>query len=214
MKLYISQGPDSHAVQFVANELELSLQLVHYDICSHSTSDGENFQSVNPLGHAPVLKLDDGHEPFLTEATVISTYLANHHQAHRLIPEAGACARVAHDQLLAFTAFEITSRQGLLERKLINPKGVAYFGEKLSAAYRELDRRLQDGRAYFLGDEMTVVDAHVWATVRQGPPDLKLKNLKHLGPYISRMEALPSAAKTLTDSVMIAAGHKAFLAAD
>jgi glutathione S-transferase len=54
MKLYIADQTCSQAVQIVAHELGLDLDVVHYDTRGGTTSTGEDFSQINPLLYVPV----------------------------------------------------------------------------------------------------------------------------------------------------------------
>lgn len=214
MKLYIAKATCSRAVQLVANELGLTPELIHYDFSSQTTSNDADFSAVNPLGYVPVLQTDDGDQKFLTETTVIISYLADRYPERGLIPAPRTAARVAHDQLLAFTATEIASRHTPLMRKLTNSDGTAWVRRKLLVAYGALDEHLSDGRSYLTGEQLTVADAYVWATMWQSRSGIEIRHLRNLGEYIARIDSLSSAKKAIDDECLAAARHKADLAAD
>jgi glutathione S-transferase len=201
MKLYIAQATCSLAVQAVFNELGLSPELIHYDVFGKTTSDNVDFANVNPLSYVPVLELD------------IASYLADQHPASGLIPAHGTRERVRMDQLLTFVATEIAQKHIPLMRKLMTEEGVAFTTNKLLAAYASLDARLADGRAYLTGEQFTVADAYVWATMWHERSGVKLDHLKNLMAYIARIEARPSVQKALKDEADLVSRHRAQLAA-
>ena len=213
MKLYIAQATCSLAVQAVANELGLSPELVHYDVFGKTTSDSANFTDVNPLAYVPVLELDDADKERMTETIVISSYLADQHPESELIPARGTMERVRMDQLLTFVATEIAQKHIPLMRKLMTEEGVAFTSNKLLTAYAALDARLADGRAYLTGEQFTVADAYVWATMWHERSGVKLDHLKNLMAYVARVEARPSAQKALNDEAELVRRHKERLAA-
>jgi glutathione S-transferase len=213
MKLYIAQATCSLAVQAVANELGLSPELVHYDVSGKTTSDSADFTEVNPLAYVPVLELDDANRERMTETIVISSYLADQHPESELIPARGTMERVRMDQLLTFVATEIAQKHIPLMRKLMTGEGVAFTSNKLLTAYAALDARLADGRAFLTGEQFTVADAYVWATMWHERSGVKLDHLKNLMAYVARVEARPSAQKALKDEADVVRGHKERLAA-
>jgi glutathione S-transferase len=107
MKLYIADKTCSEAVQIIVNELGLSPELIHYDVFGKTTSNGEDFAAVNPLGYVPVLVLDDATRDRLTETIIVTSYLADQHPTARLVPPPGSLERAKFDQLLTFVATEI-----------------------------------------------------------------------------------------------------------
>jgi glutathione S-transferase len=213
MKLYIAQATCSLAVQAIANELGLSPELVHFDVFGKSSSDKSNFAEFNPLLYVPLLMLDNEQKSQLTETTIVTSYLADQHPEANLIPRPGTLERVKMDQLLTFIATEIAQKHIPLMRKLMTPEGVAFTTNKLLTAYGALDTRLADGRSYLTGEQFTVADAYVWATMWQERSGVKLDHLTHLMAYIARIEARPSAIKALKDEAEIVARHRQLLAA-
>jgi glutathione S-transferase len=213
MKLYIAQATCSLAVQAVANELSLSPELVHYDVFGKTTTDTANFTEVNPLAYVPVLELDDANRERMTETIVISSYLADQHPESGLIPERGTMERVRMDQLLTFIATEIAQKHIPLMRKLMTEEGIEFTSKKLLTAYASLDARLADGRPYLTGEQFTVADAYVWATMWHERSGVQLDHLENLMAFVARVEARPSAQKALKDEAELVSVHKARLAA-
>jgi glutathione S-transferase len=213
MKLYVAKATCSLAVQFVANELGLSPDLIHYDVFGKTTSNGDDFATVNPLGYVPVLQLDNDAKDRLTETVVVATYLADQHPGSGLAPKPGTLDRVRFDQLLTFTATEIAQKHIPLMRKLLTEDGAAWTRDKLVRAYGQLDARLADGRRYLMGDTLTVADAYVWATMWQERSGVKIDHLQRLMAYVARIDARPSAQKALRDEAEVADRHQARVAA-
>ena len=209
MKLYIAQATCSLAAQLVANELGLEPELIHYDVHGKSTSNNDNFAEVNPLAYVPVLVLDNAEQTHLTETTIITSYLADQHLAAGLIPAHGTLERVKFDQLLTFLATEIAQKHIPLMRKLQTESGTDWTRNKLVTAYSTLDKQLSDGRAYLLGEQFTVADAYVWATMWQERSGAQITHLKHLMAYIDRINARPAAQKALKDEAEMVARHEA-----
>jgi glutathione S-transferase len=214
MKLYIANATCSLAVQIVLNELgNKTVELIHYDVFGKSTSNGDNFAKVNPLGYVPVLKLDNEDEDLVVETAVITSYLADQHPESGLIPARGTLQRVKADQLLNFTGTEIAQKHIPLMRKLLTEEGAAWTRNKLVNAYAVLDQMLVDGRLYLIGEQFTVVDAYVWATFWQERSGAEISHLKNLMAYKARIEQRPSVIKALADEAAIVARHKEMIAA-
>lgn len=214
MKLYIAQATCSLAVQVILNELgNKTTELIHYDVFGKSTSNGDNFAEVNPLGYVPVLKLDNDDGDLVAETAVITSYLADQHPDSGLIPARGTLERVKTDQLLNFTGTEIAQKHIPLMRKLLTEDGAAWTRAKLVTAYSVLDKMLADGRSYLTGERFTVVDAYVWATFWQARSGAEIGHLKNLMAYKARIEARSSAIKALADEAAIVARHQELLAA-
>ncbi|VVD27546.1 glutathione S-transferase family protein [Paraburkholderia dioscoreae] len=212
MKLYIAQATCSLAAQAIANEIGLTPELVHFDVFGKSTTDGTTFSDVNSLLYVPALLLD-GEKEALTETITITSYLADQHPETNLIPKHGTIERARMDQLLTFIATEIAQKHIPLMRKLMTPEGIEFHTNKLLTAYGVLDKQLSDGRSYLTGEQFTVADAYVWATLWHERSGVNLDHLKNLAAFIARIEARPSAQKALKDEAELVALHKEQLAA-
>jgi len=208
-KLYIADQTCSQAVQIIANEIGLNPELVHYNVFDRSTSSGESFAEVNPLGYVPVLALDNDDEDKITETIVIISYLADQHPEAGLIPARGTLDRVKIDQFLTITATEIAQKHIPLMRQLLSEEGTEWTRAKLVTAYSTLDARLADGRTYLTGDNFSVADAYVWATMWHERSGAKIEHLENLMAWKARVDARPSVQKALKDEAEIVAVHAA-----
>ena len=205
MKLYIAYDTCSRAAQLVANELGLNPELIHFDVKDKSTSKGDDFLKINPLAYVPALVVDNG--DVLTETIVVTSYLADQHPEANLIPKPGTPKRAKFDALLVFTATEIAQKHIPLMRKLMTPFGMEWTLNKLVSAYDVLDQMLSDGRKYLTGDQFTVADAYVWATMWQARSGAKIDHYKNLMAYIARIDERPSAKKTIKDEAALVEQH-------
>jgi glutathione S-transferase len=212
-KLYIANQTCSQAVQITANELGLTPELIHYNVFDKSTSNGDDFGRVNPLGYVPVLVLDNADQEHLSETIVVVSYLADQHPGSGLIPAPGTLERVRLDQLLTFTATEIAQKHIPLMRKLMTPEGSEWTRNKIVSAYAVLDQRLADGRPYLTGDAFTVADAYVWATMWHERSGARIEHLEHLMAWKARVDARPSVRKALQDEAEVVALHESQAAA-
>lgn len=207
MKLYIANQTCSQAVQIIANELGLELELVHFDVFGKSTSNGDDYAQINPLLYVPALVLNNDQQDILSETIVVTSYLADQHPQAGLIPAHGTLERVKFDQLLTFIATEIAQKHIPLMRKLLTEEGTAWTRAKLVTAYSALDARLADGRAFLTGDTFTVADAYVFGTWWHTRSGAQIEHLEHLMAYKARMDALPSVQKALKEEAALFAAH-------
>ncbi|BAN47950.1 glutathione S-transferase C-terminal domain-containing protein [Metapseudomonas resinovorans] len=209
MKLFIADQTCSEAVQIIANELGLDLELVHFDVWNRTTSNGEDFAQINPLFYVPALQLDNADKDILTETIVITSYLADQFPEAGLVPPQGSLERAKFNQLLTFLATEIAQKHIPLMRKLLTEEGTAWTRDKLVKAYTTLDARLADGRTWLTGEQFTVADAYVWGTFWHERSGVEIGHLKHLMAYKARMDERASVQKTIQDEAKVVADHKA-----
>ncbi len=191
MKLYIAKATCSLAAMMVANELGLAPELVHYDVFNKTTSNGETFTDVNPLGYVPVLQIDNDTRDTITETIVVNSYLADRYPDAKLAPKPGTLERAHFDQLLVFVATEIAQKHIPLMRKLLTEEGTAWTRAKLVTAYTVLNDILADGRSYITGEDFTVADAYIWGTMWHERSGADIKHLTKLMNYVARISARP-----------------------
>ncbi|KAK1243237.1 hypothetical protein MKX07_003865 [Trichoderma sp. CBMAI-0711] len=211
-KLYIAHDTCSRATQLIANELNLDLELVHFDVVGKSTSNGDDFVAVNPLLYIPCLQLDNENKDVISETIVICSYFADQRPEAGLIPAAGTLERVKYDQVLVQLATEIAQKHIPLMRKLMTSEGVEFHSNKLKKAYKLLDDRLAVN-PYLFGENLTVADAYVWGTLWNSRSGVDISHLKNIAAWKERLEARSTAIKTLQDEAEIVALHKAKIAA-
>ncbi len=213
MKLYIAYATCSRAAMMIANELGLSPEIIHFDVHGRTTSTGENFLDVNPLGYVPVLKLDTEQNAAITETIVLNSYLADQHPEAKLAPKAGTLERARFEQLQVFVATEIAQKHIPLMRKLLTEEGAEWTRNKLVGAYKVLDDMLSDGRNYITGEDFTIADAYIWATMWHERSGAKIGHLKNLMAYVDRVDARPSAQKAIKEEAAIVTQHLGRVAA-
>ncbi|KAL7784538.1 glutathione S-transferase [Trichoderma ceciliae] len=207
MKLYIANDTCSRAAQLVANELGIEHELVHFDVFGKSTSNGEDYATVNPLLYVPALKLDNEDHDVISETIIISSYLADQRPGSGMLPPPGTLERVKADQFLVQLATEIAQKHIPLMRKLMTEEGIQFHSNKLLNAYKLLDDRLADGRSYLFGENLTVADAYAWGTLWNSRSGVNLDHLKNLKAWKARVDARPAAVKTLKEEAEIVAIH-------
>ena len=90
MKFYHEVRGCSLAVDIVARELGLALDLQWVDMANKRLADGSDYLKVNSKGTVPTLELPDGQ--FLSEDAVIMQYLADQRPQQGMLPAAGTLA--------------------------------------------------------------------------------------------------------------------------
>lgn len=177
-----------------------------------TTSNGEDFSSVNPLLYVPVLALENDGQNRPTETAIIISYLADRHPEAGLVPTADTLARAKVDQLLTLISTEIAQKHIPLMRGLLTVDGTAWTRSKLVNAYAVLDRRLADA-PYLNGDHFSVVDAYAWATMWHERSGADIGHLQNLMDWKQRMDGRPSVRKSVSDEAEMVETHNARKAA-
>lgn len=143
---------------------ELGLDYEFHEILPRTEGmEGEAFKSLNHRGKIPVF--EDG-ELVIGESGAIVFYLADHYRDRRsLAPLPGSPERAVFDDLCFFTLTELDAvlyiirrHAGLPEVYGESPVAVRSAGEYFLRQVGEMDRRLDDGRPFLMGDEFSAAD--------------------------------------------------------
>ena len=105
MKLYHEVRGCSLAVDIVARELEIPLDLIWVDVPNKRLPDGSDYYKINPKGQVPALELPNGQH--LSEGAVIMQYLADQRPDRDLIAPAGTLERYRILEWMSFIASDL-----------------------------------------------------------------------------------------------------------
>ena len=170
--LYYSPGACSLAAHIVLEEIGEPYEAVSINLRSGDNKKPE-FLAVNPRGKVPAMKVDGG---VLTENVAILSYLADSHPAAKLFPAPGdGLERAKAMSLLAFCSTTIHpaflpffGAARMVEGEAAQAQLIA-FGKKNVERWFEEVNELVKGKAYALGDSLSVIDPYLvvfwrWAT--------------------------------------------------
>lgn len=195
MKLYYSPGACSLSPHIVASEAGLAVDLEKVDLAEHKTESGQDYNTVNPKGYVPALRLDDG--TVLTEGPAIVQYLADQKPGSGLIPAAGTIDRYRVQEWLNFIGTELHKNFSPLFNKASSDdvkhtaktninKRLAYLNDQLAS------------RQYLMGGNFTVADAYAFTIVNwTNFVGIDLKPYPNLGAYMGRVAARPKVHEAL-----------------
>lgn len=195
MKLYYTPGACSMAVHIVLCELGVPHELERVDLQSHTTENGENFQTINPKGYVPTLQLGDGQR--LTEVAAILLYLAEHFPEGGLLPPAGTIKRFRIQEWLAFISSELHKSFGPMFRPNINADWKAALLANIEKRLAYVDQALI-GQDYLTGTRFSIADAYLftivnWATIMH----IDLSRWPSLQAFQKRVAARPAVEKAM-----------------
>src|SRR3569832_1693925 len=105
MKLYYMPGACSFAPHMILHEAGFKHEVDKLDRNTRKTARGEDYNTINPKGNVPSLRLDD--EQILTEDTVVQHYLADQTPETGLAPRLGTMERYRRMEMLHFISTEI-----------------------------------------------------------------------------------------------------------
>jgi glutathione S-transferase len=190
MKLYYSPAACSLAVHIVAREAGVAVELNKVDLATHRLDDGTDYDTINPRGYVPALRLDDG--TLLTEVAAIVQYLGDLNPASGVVPAAGTMQRVHVQEWLTFVSSEL--------HKVFSPwlwhKDTAEstkrsVRERLALRFAEMDGLLAR-QPYLTGAQFSVADAYAFTIVNWSHfMMISLKPYPHLSAYMARIGSRP-----------------------
>lgn len=190
MKLYLTPHACSLAVDIVARELDIPLDLEWVDVRAKRLRDGSDYLAVNPKGQVPTLGLPDG--GYLTEGPVILQYLADMRPKSGLLAPAETLERYRVLEWLNFVSSELHKGFTPLFRRTTPDAYRAIARQNLHGRLQWLNDQLAD-RDYLTGGRFTVADAYCYTIVMWTRlHDIDLGPWPHLKAYLARIGALPS----------------------
>jgi glutathione S-transferase len=200
MKLYYLNGACSLASNIALHEAGLKFELARVDRRTKKTSDGLDFNEVNPKGYVPALRLDNGE--VLTENVAVLQYIADRNPASRLAPVAGTMERYRLVELLSFINSELHKNFSPLFRDA--PEDTKQYSRKMLTHRLEYVQRVLGDQTYLMGEQFTVADAYLFTVLSWAPRvDLDLGQWPNIKRYVERVgkraqviEALNSEGKS------------------
>jgi len=195
MKLYLTPRTCALAVDIVAREIGLALELVWVDVRAKKLKDGGDLHRINPKGQVPALETDDGQ--FLTEGGVIIQYLCDRHGADHLLPRSLDMERYRVLEWMGFMSSELHKTFTPLFRASTPPAYRDIAIENLLRRFAWLDRVLAT-RGFLHAQRFTAADAYcftivMWAELHA----IDLAQWPHLHAYLQRIAARPSVQAAL-----------------
>lgn len=204
MKLYYSPGACSLAPHIVLQEI-LQVGGAKYatekvDLKEHKFNGGDYYQ-VNKKGSVPVLELANGER--LTEAAIITQYIADQNPNAKLLPALGTWERYRAQEWLNYVATEV--HKGF--SALFNP---SMPDDARKIAVGNLEKKftfLNDHfgkNEYLLGPSFSAADAYLF-TVTNWANKFKMDLTKwpHLNAFMERMKARPSVQEVMKQEGLI-----------
>ncbi|MBS0222064.1 MAG: glutathione transferase GstA [Proteobacteria bacterium] len=191
MKLYHEVRGCSLAVDIVARELGVPLELIWVDVPKKLLPDGSDYYKINPKGQVPTLELPNGE--YLTEGAVIMQYLAELRAGTDLYAPPGTLQRYRIMEWMSFIASDLHKGGFMPLFKKTTPDDYRPIARQLVLARLTwLNDHLAD-RSYLTGPTFTIADAHcftiaMWAEYH----DIDLSSWPHLRRYLDRIAARPS----------------------
>ncbi len=191
MKLFHEVRGCSLAVDIVARELQIPLDLEWVDMTAKRLRDGSDYIRINSKGTVPTLEMPDGQ--YLSEGAVIMQYLADQQATNSLLPPAGTLERYRVLEWMSFIGADL-HKGGFMP----------LFKATTPPEYRQIARQYLHGRLQWLNDQLadgdfltgstfTIADAHCYTIVMWTKAhDIDTSAWPNLVAYLGRVASRPS----------------------
>ncbi len=194
MKLFLAPGACSLSPHIALHEAGLDFQAVTVDFATKRTSDGRDFNAINPKGYVPALELGDG--TVLTEGPAIVQYIADQAPASHLAPPNGTVARYQLQEWLGFINSELHKPWGPLWRATATDEAKAAAREAILRRLTFIAKHLEK-QPWLLGDTFSVADGYLYVMLLWAKfTAVDLSSLPVLEAYRDRIAARPAVAAT------------------
>lgn len=191
MKLYHEVRGCSLAVDIVARELGIPLDLIWVDVPRKLLPDGTDYYKVNPKGQVPALELPDGQ--FLTEGAIIMQYLADQRPESDLGAPAGTLARYRIMEWMSFIASDLHKGGFMPLIKKVTPDDYRPIARQLVISRLKWLNDHLENQAYLTGSTFTIADAHCYTIVMWTEyQKIDVSPWPHLKAYLQRIGQRPS----------------------
>lgn len=191
MILYHEVRGCSLAVDIVARELGIALQLEWVDMARKRLANGTDYFLVNSKGTVPTLELPGGER--LSEGAVIMQYLADLHPKSSLLPPPGTMARYRVLEWMNFVGADLHKGGFMPLFKAVTPPDYRQIArDYLNGRLQWLNDRLAD-RDYLTGDTFTIADAHCYTiSMWTHAHGIDIVGWPHLKRYLEQVGSRPS----------------------
>jgi glutathione S-transferase len=159
MKLYYLKGACSLASHIALYESGLPFEAASLDRATRITSDGKEFNKLNPKGYVPALLLDNGE--VITENVAVLQYVADLVPAKKLAPAAGTMERTRLQEWLAFINSEVHKSFSPLFNPAAPPEAKEYTKVNLTKRLDWLESSW-GSRSFLMGEPFTVADCYLY----------------------------------------------------
>ncbi|WP_420722436.1 glutathione transferase GstA [Hwanghaeella sp. LZ110] len=195
VKLFLTPRSCSMAVDIVAREAKIPLDLVWVDVRNKKLMDGGDYYKVNPKGQVPALQTDSGE--YLTEGGVIIQYILDATPGNTLLPRELGLHRYRVLEWLSFISAELHKGFTPLFRPTTPPEYRAIAVENLNKRFAWLDEVLAE-QQFLCGDAFTAADAYCFTIVKWSDMHkVDISSWPHLVAYLDRVEQRPAVQAAL-----------------
>jgi glutathione S-transferase len=195
MKLYYSPSACSLASNIALREAGVAFDAVKVDLRAKKTQAGEDFQTINPKGYVPALRLENSE--ILTENVAVLQYIGDQNPAAKLVPPAGAMERYRLAEWLGFINSEVHKAHAVFFNPNAGEDTKQISRNAIARRYEWLQGVLSQ-REFLMGSQFTVADAYLYTVLRWAQlAGLDLAKWPALMDYAERIAARPHVQEAL-----------------
>lgn len=179
LTLYIAPGASSMAPHIALNHIGAPFELKSLSFAKRETREPA-YLAINPVGMVPTLVTDEG---AITEVAAILLYLGRRFPEAELLPR-DPFAEVQAVSWMSFTAATLHT--------------AVRAGPDATAAALDMTERRLNGRAWTVGERLSVADIHLFRLYwrMRHTHDLPWERWPALAAHYDRMMELPAVRKT------------------
>ncbi len=197
MKLYYLKGACSLATWISLLEVGQKFETYEVDRATKRTSDGKDFNTINPKGYVPALVLNNG--DVLTENVAVLAYVANLDNTGKFGPSPGTVDYYHLLEWLAYVNSEIHKNIGPLFRPNLSEEAKTAAREMVLKRLGYIEQRLGSG-GYLMGEHFTVADAYLFVVLSwRKKVGVDISSLPKLTAFFERCRARPSVQQAFRD---------------
>src|SRR3569832_985842 len=152
MKLYYMPGACSFAPHMILHEAGFKHEVDKLDRNTRKTASGEDYNTINPKGYVPALRLVDGQ------------YLTDQKPESGLAPRLGTMERYRLMEMLHFISTEIHKAFSPLFKPDLAPTVRDNQITQLARRFDYVEQCLRD-RTYIMGERFTIADAYLFTVM-------------------------------------------------
>lgn len=192
---YTFGSTNGHKVAIALEELQIPYEVHVVDVFAGEGQRPE-FLALNPLGKIPVIR-DRATNLVMTESDAILLYLAD--RAGALVPAAGRERSRAIELLFLQASFQGPMFGQRMYFSVFSSETVPFAIRRYEQQGSLVDRvvdRLLSGRAYFLGDEYSIVDIAFYGWYFSArTAGFPFDEHEHLAQWFHRVSSRPAVAR-------------------
>ncbi|MEZ4225475.1 MAG: glutathione S-transferase family protein [Polyangiaceae bacterium] len=206
VKAYISSvSPTCKRVFAALHYKDIPHERIEIDISKKHHERPTEFQRISPHGKVPAIEHDG---TVVYESTVINEYFEEVFPQRPMLPKEVGRRAYARDWI-KYSDSQLQDLDASMVHGVREKDGKIKVCRQILSNLAVLDRELEGKQHYFLGEELSLVDAALAPTLRLVPLWSRLigdeatwKQYKHVQAYLDRLAEHPSIAAAVNDTPM------------